>query len=84
MSKLSASDWSRYREVLLKHDRREAEFRLSEEHLRMSDDGTPEGTLWVIHVRTGRGLTFQLGKLRSNWLDYFEQLVQQDVFPRDP
>lgn len=82
-SKLNGSDWLRYRALLSKYDHRENEFRLSEEHLRLAPDGTLEGTLWVIHTQTGRGVTFHVDKYRSNWLDIFESYLQQEIFPRE-
>jgi hypothetical protein len=84
VSKLKASDWTSYRALLSKYDRREGEFRLDEGHLRQMVDGTLEGSLWVIHVPTGRGMAFPLGTFRSNWLDHFEHHLQLDTFPRVP
>lgn len=83
MSKLKDSDWAGYRALLSKYDRREGEFRFNEEALRQSANGTLEGSLWVIHVETGRGVTFPLDRFGSNWLDYFEKQLQQDTFPRE-
>lgn len=83
LQQLSLSDWTRYRALLAKHGRREEEFRLSEEHLRRSADGTPEGSVWVIQVRTGRGVTFHVDKFRSNWLEVFDSYLQQEIFPRE-
>jgi hypothetical protein len=80
MSKLKASDWMSYRALLSKYDRSQDEFRLNEEYLRQSADGTLEGLLWVIYVQTGRGVVFHFDKLRSNWLDSFEKHLQQDAF----
>lgn len=50
-------------------DRKESEFQLNEANLRRATDGTLEGSLWVIYVRTGRGMAFYVDRLRSNWLD---------------
>jgi hypothetical protein len=82
VSMLKASDWTSYRALLAKYDRHEGEFRLNEDHLRLSAIGTLEGSLWVIHVQTGRGMTFPLDVFRSNWLDYLEHYLQQGAFPR--
>ena len=83
MSKLRASDRTDYRALLSKYARLESEFRLNEDLLHLSPDGTLEGSLWVIHVRTGLGVTFQLNKFRMNWLESFEDFLRQDVFPRE-
>lgn len=82
VSKLKPLDWTRYRDLLSKHDFREAEFRVSEELLCESPVGTLQGSLWVIHIQSGRGVTFQLDDFRSNWLEQLEQLLRGDCFPR--